>query len=67
MLMKFQPVEEQKRTYIFPSGEVSFDDVTSICVRPSGTHRLNTADRRKVIVPNGWLAIVIESKAPWLF
>lgn len=51
---------EKKRTYIFPSGKVELLNVTAICVRPSGTHRLETQDGRKWIVNPGWLAIELD-------
>ncbi len=51
---------ERKRTYQFPTGSVSFENVTAICVRPSGSHRLETMGGRKHIVTPGWLAISLD-------
>lgn len=57
---------ERKRTYHFPTGDVSFCDVVRVCVRPSGTHRLETADGKKHIVNPGWLALTLDMDA-WTF
>ena len=66
--MDFKTVNEKKRTYIFPNNDrVTFDEIEEICVRPSGTHRLNLKDGRKVIVPTGWLAVEIEGLPEWVF
>ena len=54
---------ERKRTYIFTNGEVSFEGVAAILIRPSGTHRLELLDGTKVIVPAGWLAIKLDVDA----
>lgn len=52
---------ERKRTYHFPNAEkVVLENVTHLLVRPSGTHRLMTADGRKWIVPTGWLAVELD-------
>lgn len=58
---------ERKRTYVFPGGhEFVAEDVLAIAVSPSGTHRLELGGQgvvgraRKVIVPTGWLAIVLD-------
>ena len=66
--MDFKVVDEAKRTYVFPGGNrVVYEGVESICVRPSGTHRLNLKNGCKVIVPTGWLAIEIDSLKDWVF
>lgn len=58
---------ERSRTYHFPGREqVTLTDVVALCVRPSGTHRLETADGRKWIVPSGWLAIELDMEG-WTF
>jgi hypothetical protein len=63
---EFTVVAEQNRTYTFPSGKVTLTGVQSINVSKSGTHRINTADGKKHIVPPGW--IHIEFDAPkWTF
>jgi hypothetical protein len=54
------------RTYLFPSGKVAFENVVAVCVRPSGTHRLELADGRKVIVNPGWLAVELDMDE-WTF
>lgn len=51
---------EKKRTYTFPSGKVEIENVSAICVRASGTHRLETADGKKIIIPAGWLMIELD-------
>lgn len=52
---------ERSRTYTFGSGVVTVEKVTRLCVRPSGTHRLETADGRKVIVAASWLSISVDA------
>jgi hypothetical protein len=60
-------VPEKKRTYHFPGGDVlTFEKVTKIEVRPSGKHRVETADGRKAFVGTGWLWIEIEADE-WSF
>jgi hypothetical protein len=55
---------EKRRVYHFANGEkVELMNVVGVCVRPSGTHRLETADGRKWIVPAGWLAIELDMEA----
>jgi hypothetical protein len=64
--MDFKTVNEKKRSYDFGNGNLlTFENVESICVRPSGTHRLNLKDGKKVIVKNRWLAIAIDGE--WVF
>ncbi|HLX53443.1 MAG TPA: hypothetical protein VKR58_05865 [Aquella sp.] len=55
----FTTVEEQSRTYKFADRDITYQNVNEICVRPSGTHRLNLSDGTKVIVSSGWYAIDI--------
>lgn len=67
--MKFTELApcEKKRTYHFPGGEkVELHDVERIRVSDSGTHRLETGDGRKHIVPPGWLHIEINVEE-WTF
>lgn len=55
---------ERKRTYFFPGGEqVVLLEVTHFLARPSGTHRLKTADGRFHIIPSGWLHIELDMDA----
>lgn len=52
---------EKTRTYVYPNGQrLTYQDVVSICVRPSGTHRLELASGKKVIVAPGWAAIELD-------
>lgn len=63
---KFTAVNEQNRTYHFPNGSVTLTGVVGINVSKSGTHRINTKDGKKHIIPPGW--IHIEFDAPnWTF
>ncbi len=55
-------IGEKSRTYIFPNAELVIENVTGICVRPSGTHRL-IAQGGKFIVNTGWIAINIDADA----
>lgn len=58
---------ENSRTYVFPGGdEVRVENVAAVCVRPSGSHRLETTDGMKHIIQPGWLAIRLEIDA-WTF
>jgi hypothetical protein len=57
---------ERKRTYIFPTNDLEISDVLRICIRPSGSHRIETADGLKYIVNPGWLAIVLDTD-DWTF
>ncbi|SDH43655.1 hypothetical protein [Microbacterium sp. 77mftsu3.1] len=52
---------ELTRTYDFGHGaEVTLADVVELIVRPSGSHRVRTADGRLHYVAKGWLAIHID-------
>lgn len=59
---------ECKRKYFFPDGSrVVLYNLTEIVVRPSGSHRIKTADGRLHIVAAGWLHIEIEAEGGWAF
>lgn len=61
--LRFAPVRgEHRRTYHFPKGTVTILDVMQICVRPSGTHRLETKSGQKHIIAAGWLSIEIVAE-----
>lgn len=62
----FTTVQEQNRTYTFPTGKVTLEGVVDINVSKSGTHRINTKDGKKHIVPPGWIHIEFEA-ASWSF
>lgn len=51
---------ERKRTYHFSDCKISIENVATVCVRPSGTHRLETQDGRKFIVNPGWMAVELD-------
>jgi len=51
---------ERKRTYHYKDHKLVLENVTAICVRPSGSHRLETKDGKKWIVMPGWLYIELE-------
>lgn len=57
---------ERRRTYHFGSDKIVIENVTAICVRPSGTHRLETSDGKKWIVDGTWDAIELDVPA-WTF
>lgn len=57
---------EESRTYIFPTGQVTIRNVCALLVRPSGTHRIDTSDGLKYIIPTGWLAIKFKAEK-WSF
>lgn len=67
MKPEFTNVNEQNRTYTFPGGSViTLNDVVSINVSKSGTHRINTKDGKKHIIPSGWIHIEFDA-ADWTF
>lgn len=52
---------ERKRTYHFADGRIlAIENVSAICVRPSGSHRLETVEGQKWIVAPGWVAIELD-------
>ncbi len=57
---------ERKRTYHFAGGTVEIPNVSRVCVRPSGNHRIETTDGKRFIVNAGWLAIELEVE-DWTF
>lgn len=58
---------ERTRTYVFPNNHrLAFANVKAVGVRPSGTHRLELADGRRVIVAPNWLAIELDVDG-WTF
>lgn len=60
-LTKLDPAEKS-RVYTFPNGEtVSLTNVTQFLARPSGNHRLRTADGKLHIVPTGWIHLEIDA------
>lgn len=62
----FIPVSRQTRTYTFPNGKVTLEGVKDINVSKSGTHRINTVDGKKHIIPPGWIHIEFDAKS-WSF
>lgn len=68
--LKWNDVEKQSRTYLFPSHEgqksaVTINNVVKVAVSNT-THRLETTNGSKYIIPNGWIAIRINAKE-WSF
>jgi hypothetical protein len=62
--LQWQEVKgEKSRTYHFANGNqtLTINEVTKLCVRPSGNHRLETASGKKFIVRD-WVAIEIEAE-----
>jgi hypothetical protein len=57
---------ERSRTYIYVDRDLVITDVTRICIRPSGSHRLETVNGMKYIVAPGWIAIKIDVDS-WTF
>ena len=66
MKPQFIEINEQNRTYYFPKGTVELIGVVSINISKSGTHRLNTKDGKKHIIPFGWTHIEFEA-TDWTF
>ena len=63
---EFINVKKQDRVYEFANGTVEIKNIISINVSKSGTHRLNTEDGKKHIVPSGWLHIEFNADE-WTF
>ena len=68
--LKWNDVEKQSRTYLFPSPEgqkstVTINNVVKVAISNT-THRLETTNGNKYIIPNGWIAIRIRAKE-WSF
>lgn len=62
----FRTVNEQSRVYVFPNQQtLTVEKVVAISTEGT-THRLETADGRKLIVNSGWLAINIITDS-WSF
>jgi hypothetical protein len=58
---------ESVREYTFPGGDVvRIEDVARIAVSDSGTHRIETKNGQKHIVPTGWIHITFNA-ASWTF
>lgn len=51
---------EKERVYDFGDKQVTLTDVVELVVRPSGTHRVKTADGKLHVIAKGWLAIHID-------
>lgn len=64
--IEFTEVYQQDRIYKFPNMNLEIKDVISINVSKSGTHRINTKDGKKHIVPKGWCGIEFEAQ-DWTF
>ena len=58
--LDFVVVNEAKRTYQYGECEIAYHDVVRVCVRPSGSHRLELKSGEKVIVLPGFKAVKIE-------
>jgi hypothetical protein len=60
--MEFKEIKgERSRTYVFAQGEYTVKNAVGLCVRPSGSHRVEDAQGGKHIVPSGWMAIQVEA------
>ena len=66
MVIESTKLKEHKRTYVFPSGTISYDNVIGFAM-PGSTHRLTLADGKHVVVAPGWVAIEIEGIDGWSF
>lgn len=52
---------EKSRTYVYANGvRDTLENVVALGVSPRGTHRLETADGKKHIVPPGWIRIELD-------
>lgn len=65
--IEFVTVNEQTRTYNFSDGaSVTIEGIVSINVSKSGTHRINTKDGKKHIIPPKWIHIEFNADK-WSF
>lgn len=53
-------LNELSRTYKFAAGSITLLNVLELTTRPSGTHRLKTADGHLHVVRSDWLSIEID-------
>jgi len=69
---KFVKVKKQDRTYIYLDGKITFQNIVSMNVSKSGTHRLNSSEKfesgntKKYVVLTGFKAIEFDAK-DWTF
>lgn len=66
--MEFKEIDkgERSRTYVFPHGEFTIENAVRLCIRPSGSHRVEDASGAKYVVPSGFMAIKIYADE-WSF
>lgn len=64
--IELQPAEKSREYHFCDGSQVRFDDVRRIAVSDSGTHRIETGDGLKHIVPPRWIKITIDV-AGWTF
>ena len=64
---EFITVNEAQRIYTYKDKTISFKDIESICVRSSGSHRLNLKNGDRVVVQPGWLTLRIKGLPEWIF
>lgn len=66
--MEFKEIDkgERSRTYVFPHGRFTIKNAVRVCVRPSGSHRVEDTEGGKYIIPAGWLALKVEADT-WSF
>lgn len=58
---------EKKRTYVYRDGsELTIENVARLCVRPSGSNRIETIDGQKWVILAGFIAVRIEVDS-WTF
>lgn len=59
-------LNETSRTYRFGGADITFNNVVELTIKPSGSHRLKTADGQLHIVRGTWLAIsIVDETADW--
>jgi len=52
---------ERRRVYVYPTGATCiFHGVTRVGISESGTHYLDLADGKKIIVAPGWRVIELD-------
>ena len=58
---------ERSRTYVYPNGqEITVKNVSRICIRPSGSNRLETSDGQKWIILQWFVAVRLDVDS-WTF
>lgn len=59
--IQLDPPEKLRRYHFTKDSVIEFENVVRVEIRPSGKHRIETAEGRKAFVASGWLWMEIET------